>query len=106
MGQEKGKSQKAIYELIIPNAVQKDLRRLSLQLQEELLYQHLPSVQATPHQFSFLKGNFRGIRKYVLSFQGTEYRVTYRVIEETKTVVLIMVGSREGYYERLQRRTR
>jgi mRNA-degrading endonuclease RelE of RelBE toxin-antitoxin system len=46
------------------------------------------------------------MRKYVLSFQGTEYRITYRMVEATKSVVLIMVGSREGYYERLRQRIR
>lgn len=106
MEQEKDKSQKAAYQLIVPNAVQKDLRRLPPQLQEELLDQHFPSIQAYPHKSPFLKGEFRRLRKYVLSFQSTEYRVTYRVLEETKTVVLIMIGSRESYYERLRQRTR
>lgn len=94
------------YELIIPNAVQKDLRRLSPQLQEGLLFQHFPTIQKAPHEAPFLKGEFRGMRKYALSFQGTEYRITYRVVEATKSVVLIMVGSREGYYERLRQRIR
>lgn len=105
MGQKTEKSQKTSYELIIPNAVQKDLRRLPPQLQEELLFQHLPSIQADPHQAPFLKGKFRKMRKYALSFGSTEYRIVYRVIEKSKAVVLIMVGSREGVYKRLKQRT-
>ncbi len=106
MEQEKGQSQEAAYKLIVPKSVQKDLRRLSPQLQEELLFKHFPAIQKAPHQAPFLKGEFRGMRKYVLSFQGTEYRITYRVIETAKSVVLIMVGSREGYYGRLRQRVR
>ncbi len=53
----------------------------------------------------FLKGKFRKMRKYALSSGGTEYRVVYRVVEESKAVVLIMVGSRERFYERLKQRT-
>lgn len=106
MGQEKDESQETAYELIVPTAVQKDLRRLLPQLQEELLFQHFPAIQKAPHEAPFLKGKFRGMRKYVLSFQGTEYRITYRVVEATKSVVLIMVGAREGYYKRLRQRTR
>lgn len=104
MGQETGESQETAYKLIVPNAVQKDLRRLPPQLQEELLFQHLPAIQRTPHKAPFLAGEFRGMRKYALSFGGTEYRITYRVMETAKAVVLIMVGSREGYYERLRQR--
>lgn len=106
MGQKPKKIQETIYELIVPNSVQKDLRKLPSQLQEELLFRHLPSIQANPHQAPFLKGKFRGMRKYALSFQGTEYRIVYRVVEESKAVVLIMAGSREGYYKRLRQRTR
>lgn len=106
MEQETGEGPKATYKLIVPNAVQKDLRRLPPQLQEELLFQHLPAIQRAPHKAPFLTGEFRGMRKYALSFGGTEYRITYRVIEAAKAVVLIMVGSREGYYERLHQRIR
>ncbi|MFN4218187.1 MAG: type II toxin-antitoxin system RelE family toxin [Candidatus Bipolaricaulia bacterium] len=104
MGQNAEKSQKTRYTLIVPNAVQKDLRRLPPQLQEELLFQHFPSIQADPHKAPFLKGKFRKMRKYALSSGGTEYRVVYRVVEKGKAVVLIMVGSREGFYERLEQR--
>lgn len=109
MGQKTEKRQKTSYKtsykLIVPNAVQKDLRRLPLQLQEELLFQHFPSIQANPHQAPLLKGEFRKMRKYTLSSGGTEYRIVYRVVEKSKAVVLIMVGSREGFYKRLRHRT-
>ena len=104
MDQETEKSQETSYKLIIPNAVQKDLRRLPPQLQEKLLFQYLPAIQANPHQTPFLKGKFRKMRKYTLSFGGTEYRIVYRVVEESKAIVLIMIGSREGFYKRLKQR--
>lgn len=63
MAQETGKSQEAAYELIIPTAVQKDLRRLPPQLQEELLFQHFPSIRTVPHKAPFLKGEFWKMRK-------------------------------------------
>lgn len=84
MGQKTEKRQKTSYKLIVPNAVQKDLRRLPLQLQEELLFQHFPSIQANPHQAPLLKGEFRKMRKYTLSSGGTEYRIVYRVVEKSE----------------------
>jgi mRNA-degrading endonuclease RelE of RelBE toxin-antitoxin system len=106
MGQEASKSQRTIYTLIIPKSVQKDLRKLLPQLQEELLFHHLPSIQANPHRGLFLKGKFRAIRKHNVSFKGAEYRITYRIVEEAKTIILIMIGSRESYYSRLGQRLR
>jgi hypothetical protein len=55
MEQETGEGPKAAYKLIVPNAVQKDLRQLPPQLQEELLFQHLPAIQEAPHKTPSMK---------------------------------------------------
>jgi hypothetical protein len=58
MGKEKGTGEghEAAYQLIVPKAVQKDIRPLPPQLQDQLLTKHLPALQADPHQGPFLKG--------------------------------------------------
>ena len=92
------------YELIIPNSVKKDIRKLPRQLQKKVANEYLISIKSDPHQGEFLRGKFRGLRKYSLSFKGAEYRIVYKISEATKSVILIMVGSRENFYERLGRR--
>jgi addiction module RelE/StbE family toxin len=104
VGEEKETPKAKNYHLIIPKVVQKDIQRLPVQVQELLLFRHLPVLQTNPHQGEFLKGKFRDLRKYAFRHLGTEYRIVYRVREDERMVILVMIGSREGFYERLRRR--
>ena len=94
-----------MYALIIPRSVERDIKRLPGQLNRLLVSEHLTSIQSNPHQGGFLHGKSRGLRKYALSYKGTEYRVIYKISEATKSVILIMIGSRESFYKKLKRRT-
>ena len=93
-----------MYELIIPRSVEKDIRKLPRQLQKIIASEPLESIKSEPHQGKFLRGKSRGLRKYTFFYKGTEYRIVYRVSETAKSAILIMVGSRENFYERLERR--
>jgi hypothetical protein len=55
MDKEKGtgEGQEAAYQLIVPKAVQKDIRPLPPPLQDQLLTQHFPALQADPHKSAF-----------------------------------------------------
>lgn len=46
----------------------------------------------------------RRFRKYVFSHRGNSYRIVYEVVHEEDVVYVLMVGKREGFYERLKRR--
>jgi mRNA-degrading endonuclease RelE of RelBE toxin-antitoxin system len=89
-----------MYELIIPRSVEKDIRKLPRQLQKIIASEPLESIKSEPHRGKFLRGKSRGLRKYTFFYKGTEYRVS----ETAKSAILIMVGSRENFYERLERR--
>jgi len=93
-----------MYEVVIPRSVVKDIDDLPRQLQKVLASKHLAAIQADPHAGSFLRGRFRGLRKRPLSHKGTEYRIVYKISDATRSVILIMVGSREDFYKRLERR--
>lgn len=93
-----------MYNLIIPGAVKKDLKKLPEELQKIIAKEHLPSIQSNPHQGKFLKGEFGKFWKYVLFHKNTEYRIVYKITETNKLVIMIMIGSRENFYERLKRR--
>lgn len=93
-----------MYKLIIPRSAESDLKKLPSQLQKEIVFRHLPVIQANPHQGKFLQKQFRKLRKYRLSYLGTEYRIAYKISESVKLITIIMIGSRENFYERLKRR--
>jgi addiction module RelE/StbE family toxin len=93
-----------MYEVIIPRSVEKDIKKLPRQLQEVIANEHLVSIQSDPYQGGFLRGKFKRLRKHTLSYKGTDYRIVYKISEAARSVILIMVGSRENFYERLGRR--
>jgi len=93
-----------MYELVIPRSVEKDIGKLPRQLQKIIANEHLESIKSEPHQSGFLRGKSRGLRKYTFSYKGTEYRIVYKISETAKSAILIMIGSRENFYERLERR--
>jgi len=93
-----------MYELVIPRLVEKDIGKLPRQLQKIIASEHLESIKFNPHQSGFLRGKSRGLRKYTFSYKRTEYRIVYKISETAKLVILIMIGSRENFYERLRRR--
>lgn len=94
-----------MYGLIIPNSVEKDIKRLPQLVQKLLGAEYLPLIQRDPKEGKFLYGRFRGFRSFKLSCQGVEYRIVYQVIEKPENVVLIMIGARENFYDWLLRRT-
>ena len=93
-----------MYQLIIPAIVKKDIKKLPKDLQITLANKHLLLIQNNPYNGKFLKGKFRGFRKYSFSYDNSEYRVIYKIGEKSRFITLIIVASRENIYDRLERR--
>ena len=83
-------------------AVKKDLRRLSPEARNFILNDILPAIRHDPYRGEPLHGPLKGLRK----FRTAEHRVAYAVDERRHEVVVLEVGPRGGFYERLRRRLR
>jgi len=81
----------------------KDLKRFSVNLKEELK-PHLYKLKQDPYLPKPLKGIFKGLRSYYFTSAGTNYRIIYEILEDEKQILILMIGSREGLYERLRKR--
>ena len=56
-----------------------------------------------PHIYEELKGPLRGIRSYHFDYSNTKYRIAYRILEDKKEIEVVLVKSREGFYQTLRR---
>lgn len=92
-----------MYQIRLSKAGGRDIRKLSRQVQEELP-KHFEILSADPRQGETLRGILQGLWKYEFSFGGSAYRIAYEILDNKKTVLVIMVGSRENFYNRLRRR--
>lgn len=90
------------YHLEIAPAAKRDLKRLPLDVQHEIVFTHLPAIQNNPYSISEpLVGTFKGERAYHFG-RKPEYRIIFYIQDAEITVTII--GTREGIYKRAKRR--
>ena len=65
-----------------------------------------PQLAADPFQGVPLTGPLRGYWKYRVFLCGVQYRVAYVIDVRKKEVVIIAIGPRGGFYERMRKRVR
>lgn len=85
-------------------AVRKDIKRLSHEVVKEIETIHFKNIRENPFQAQELGYGFQGLSSYHFSMKGTSYRIIYEVFEKDELVVVIMIGKRESFYEKLKRR--
>ena len=95
-----------MYKIHTLKAVRKDLKRLSKQAAVRIINFCLPRLSKNPYCGVPLSGNLKGYWRYVFKFQGVSYRIVYQIYEKEKVVIIIAIGPREKFYERLLKRIR
>lgn len=81
-------------------AVRKDLRRLSKNVHFFILNKVLPNIAENPYRGTPLHGPLKGYWK----LQTGEYRISYLIDNKLREVVIIEIGPRGGFYNRLRDR--
>jgi len=96
-----------MYELRFHPQVDRELKALPKGAKAEIKAKHLPAIQASPFEAGrSLSGPLRRFRRYAFSHGGVSYRIVYEVDREEGVIYVLMIGKREGFYERLRRRVR
>jgi len=90
------------YKLELSPAAGRDLKRLPLSIQKDIVFKHLPEITKYPFsKTNPLVGTFKGERSYHFG-RKPEYRIIFYVEDDLITVTII--GTREGIYKRAKRR--
>ena len=61
------------------------------------------AIACDPYACEELKGPLRGIWSYHFVYNGIEYRIAYRILEHKKEIEVVLVKSRESFYQILKR---
>lgn len=93
-----------MFELVVPDSVGKDIKRLDKPIQRALREKHFPRIKDDPRRAEQLHGALKGIWSYHFNFGSTQYRIAYEILEKEVAVLLIMIGKRGDFYEALLRR--
>jgi mRNA-degrading endonuclease RelE of RelBE toxin-antitoxin system len=76
-----------------------DLKTYRRRTEEELL-----ALEDDPTAGKALKGSLAGVRSLDFSLPGGEYRAAYVVHGELRVCLVFIIGPREGFYEKAERR--
>ena len=93
---------------ILPPAA-KYLKKLRDKTLKKLFQEAIDRILEDPSIGEEKKGDLRGVRCFDIYYNKTNYELAYTVEEfidpesgETKTIIVIMAGTRENFYEQLK----
>ena len=72
-------------------------------LLKERIRKEANRISEAPHGYEELKGPLRGIRCYHFAYRKTLYRIAYRILEDKEQIEVVLVKSRESFYNSLRR---
>ena len=80
------------------------MKRVSPRAKRELADSIFPAIARDPYRGTPLTGPLRDYWKYRVSIGGVSYRVGYVINTNLNEAVIIAIGARGGFYERIRRR--
>ena len=84
--------------------VRSDLKKLDKSVARDIYDIQLDNVLGEPHMGQELHGELEGISTFHFRKNKVEYRISYIVDESSKTVFVLILGTRENFYNILRRR--
>ena len=94
-----------MFSVRLTNATTRELRKLSSSVQT-IVRNEIVRIARNPYAGKKLGGSLSHLRSTRVTHRATAYRIAYEIIENIVVVEVVMVGKREGFYRRLERRLR
>lgn len=73
---------------------------------QKKIQQEASRIAEESHRYEELKGPLKGIRSYHFEYRKTEYRIAYRILENKNQIEIVLVKSKESFYQTLRRISR
>ncbi|HUV58652.1 MAG TPA: type II toxin-antitoxin system mRNA interferase toxin, RelE/StbE family [Desulfatiglandales bacterium] len=90
------------YQVFIAPSAHRRYKKFDSDLQQKIK-REVEKLTKDPHIYRELKGPLKGIRSYHFEHRKTQYRIAYRILERKKEVEIVLVKSREAFYQILRR---
>ena len=91
------------FSVFITSSAKKSAKKLPLSVREEVVRLTREIISRNPYDAERLQKPLDECRSFHFKMDNTHYRIAYRTVEEEKRVDIVLIGSREGFYERLRR---
>lgn len=93
-----------MHRLIILRPAARFLKKIKEQPRKAAFQTAIDEIILNPYVGELKTGNLSGIYCYDIIYNKTNYELAYTIIErEEETVVVILAGTRENFYQQLKR---
>jgi mRNA-degrading endonuclease RelE of RelBE toxin-antitoxin system len=93
------------YQVFMAPSAHRRFKKFDPPLQQRIK-EEAKRLSEDPHRYEELRGPLRGIRSYHFNYTKTQYRIAYRILEDKKEIEIVLVKSRESFYQTLRRITK
>ena len=90
------------YRVLMTAAAHRRYRRLP-EAVRHVIQEEARKIGRNPFACRHLSGFQPPLRSHRFRWQGTSYRIAYRVDEKARAVIIVHVGRRAGFYTQLRR---
>ncbi len=91
--------------VIYTPAAEKYFKKLKDQKLLNLYKNIISDIRSNPFSGNAKSGDLKGLYSYDIYYNGNNYELAYRIVklEDDKTIVVLMAGTRENFYKELKR---
>ncbi len=93
------------YQVFMAPSAHRRFKKFDPPLQQRIK-EEAKRLSEDPHRYEELRGPLRGIRSYHFNYTKTQYRIAFRILEDKKEIEIVLVKSRESFYQTLRRITK
>ena len=90
------------YQLFMASSAHRRYKKFDPPLQQKIK-EETKVLSEDPHRYDELMGPLRGIRSSHFEHRGIQYRIAYRILEDKEQIEIVLVRSRESFYQTLRR---
>jgi mRNA-degrading endonuclease RelE of RelBE toxin-antitoxin system len=94
------------FSVYITSSAKKAAKKLPLSVREEIVRLSGEVISRNPYDAERLQKPLDECRSFHLKVDNVHYRIAYRILAAERRVDVVLVGTREGFYERLRRTLR
>jgi mRNA-degrading endonuclease RelE of RelBE toxin-antitoxin system len=92
------------YEIFMASSAHRRFKKFNPALQKKVK-EEVEKLAVAPTACEELKGPLKGIRSWHFDFHKAQYRIAFRVFEQEKEIEIVLVNSRENFYQTLRKIT-
>jgi len=90
------------YQIFMAPSAHKKYKKFQQDLKRKVK-EEAEKLSEDPHLCDELKGHLKGIRSCHFEFNKIQYRIAYRISEDDREIEIVLVKSRENFYQILRR---